>query len=59
MLQSDEGGEYAKFTLFLTNLGIIHCHSCPITSQYNGHVERKHRQVVKVGLTMMALSTIP
>lgn len=58
-IQTDGGGEYAPFTPFLTNLGIFHWLSCPITSEQNGCVERKHRHVVELGLSMMSLASLP
>lgn len=58
-IQTDGGGEYAPFTPFLTNLGIFHRLSCPITSEQNGRVERKHRHVVELGLSTMSLASVP
>ena len=58
-VQTDSGGEYVTFTPFLTNLGILHRLSCPITSQQNGRVEQKHRHVVEVGLSMMSFASMP
>lgn len=39
--------------------GITHRLSCPHTSEQNGLVERRHRQVVEVGLTLLAQAALP
>ncbi|KAG8489820.1 hypothetical protein CXB51_017861 [Gossypium anomalum] len=52
--QSDWGGEYHAFTSLLASQGIIHCITCPHTSEQNGVVERKHRHIVNMGLTLLA-----
>lgn len=52
-LQSDWGGEFRSFTSFLSQHGIVHCVTCPHTSEQNGVVERKHRHIVEVGLTSL------
>ena len=54
IFQSDWGGEFRSFSNFLDKYGIIHRVSCPHTSQQNGIVERKHRHVVELGLTLLA-----
>lgn len=58
-LQSDWGGEFRPFTSLLTELGIVHRLSCPHTSHQNGTVERKHRQVVEMGITLLAHAGMP
>jgi histone deacetylase 1/2 len=58
-LQSDWGGEFRSFTSMLTSLGIIHRLTSPHTSHQNGTVERKHRQIVEMGLTIMSQASIP
>ena len=54
-LQSDNGGEYCStiFKQVLSDNGIFHRLSCPHTSQQNGLVERKHRHIVEMGLTLL------
>ncbi|KAG8500663.1 hypothetical protein CXB51_002624 [Gossypium anomalum] len=52
--QSDWGGEYRAFTSLLASQGIIHRITCPHTSEQNGVVERKHRHIVDMGLTLLA-----
>ncbi|KAL4569482.1 hypothetical protein LXL04_025120 [Taraxacum kok-saghyz] len=44
---------------FFSSLGIIHRVSCPHTSEQNGTVERRHRHVVEIGLTLLAQSNVP
>ncbi|KAG8488706.1 hypothetical protein CXB51_016682 [Gossypium anomalum] len=59
MLQSEGGGEYRALSGKLSRLGIQHRISCPHTSEQNGVAERKHRQVVDMGLTLLAQASIP
>ncbi|KAK2412680.1 putative mitochondrial protein [Trifolium repens] len=58
-LQSDWGGEFRPFTKLLNELGIIHRLTCPHTSHQNGTVERKHRQIVEMGLTLLSHASLP
>lgn len=58
-IQSDSGGEYRVFTKHLTELGIQHRFTCPHTSHQNGSVERKHRYLVDMGLSLLAQSGLP
>jgi histone deacetylase 1/2 len=58
-LQSDWGGEFRPFTSLLQELGIHHRLICPHTSHQNGTVERKHRQIVEMGLTMLSHAGLP
>jgi histone deacetylase 1/2 len=53
-LHSDWGGEFRPFTELLNKLGIQHRLTCPHTSHQNGTVERKHRQIVEMGLTLLS-----
>lgn len=61
VVQSDGGGEFVNrhFKTFFTKTGIIHRLSCPYTPQQNGTVERKHRQIVEMGLCLLAQSHVP
>ncbi|KAG8479763.1 hypothetical protein CXB51_029589 [Gossypium anomalum] len=59
MLQSDWGGEYRSLSKELARLGIKHRVTCPHTSEQNGVVERKHRQIVDMGLTLLAQASLP
>ncbi|WJX96151.1 hypothetical protein P8452_77393 [Trifolium repens] len=58
-LQSDWGGEFRPFTTLLNKLGIQHRLTCPHTSHQNGTVERKHRQIVEMGLTLLSQASLP
>jgi histone deacetylase 1/2 len=58
-LQTDWGGEFRSFTSFLTDHGIIHRLICPHTHHQNGVVERKHRHVVDLGLTLLSQASLP
>lgn len=53
------GGEFRSFEPFLRDVGIEFFHYCPHTSQQNGIVERKHRHIVEMGLSMLAQSSMP
>jgi hypothetical protein len=48
-----------QFKNFLSNYGIFHRLTCPHTSQQNGIVERKHRHILEMGLTLLAQSGLP
>lgn len=61
ILQSDGGGEFGSnaFTNYLQELGIVHQLSCPYTPEKNGLVERRHRIICELGLTMLRHSGMP
>jgi hypothetical protein len=58
-LQTDWGGEFRPFTQHLTSLGITHRLICPHTHHQNGVVERKHRHIVYLGLTLLTQASMP
>ncbi|KAH9646728.1 retrovirus-related pol polyprotein from transposon RE1 [Citrus sinensis] len=58
-VQSDWGGEFRSFVIFLQQEGISFRHSCPHTHHQNGVVERKHRHIVETGLTLLAQAQMP
>lgn len=58
-LRSNEGGEFKALTSFLQTHGIEHRVSCPYTSQQNGIAERKYRQIVNIGLTLLSQASMP
>jgi len=58
-VQSDWGGEFLPFTQFLSQHGIVHRLICPHTHHQNGLVERKHKQIVDMGLTLLAKASLP
>lgn len=53
-LQTDGGGEFQELKLYLFQQRILQRLACPYASAQNGLVERKHRQIVEVGLSMLA-----
>ncbi|KAK0599011.1 hypothetical protein LWI29_001530 [Acer saccharum] len=58
-LQADIGGEYQPFIPYLSNLGVQIRFSCPYTHQQNGILEREHRNIVEMGLTLLAHANLP
>ena len=52
------GREYRKIQPILQELGIIFRHPCPHTHQQQGKVERKHRSIVEIGLTLLAQASM-
>lgn len=56
---SDFVGEFRTFTKLLNEQGITHRLNCPHTSHQNGKVERKHRHIVELGLTLLAYAVMP
>jgi hypothetical protein len=58
-IQMDGGGEFQKLRHLFTSHGIHHQITCPHTHQQNGSVERKHRHIVEMGLTLMAHCSAP
>lgn len=58
-VQSDWGGEFRLFTQYLSSLGITHRLICPHTHHQNGVVERKHRYIVDIGLTLLSQVLLP
>lgn len=59
IFQTDGGAEFKPLKHFFNEKGIIHRYTCPHTSQQNGIVERKHRHVVEMGLTLLAQGSLP
>lgn len=58
-LQTDNGGEFKTFLPYLHAYGIQPRFSCPYTHQQNGVVERKHRYIAEMGLTLLAHAHLP
>jgi hypothetical protein len=52
------GGEYQVLNSFFQCMGISYHVSCPHAHQQNGSAERKHRHIVKIGLTFLAHATM-
>ncbi|RVX11445.1 Retrovirus-related Pol polyprotein from transposon TNT 1-94 [Vitis vinifera] len=61
IFQSDGGGEFQsiKFQNHLSKCGILQQVSCLGTPEQNGIVERKHRHIVEMGLTMLFNAKLP
>ena len=59
MLQSDRGESIEHSLIFLNQNIIIFKHSRPYTYHQNGVVERKHRHIVELGLTLLAQAKLP
>jgi hypothetical protein len=57
--QTYGGGEFIALQKFLSTHGISHRKTCPHTHHQNGSVERKHRQIVDIGLALLAHSHVP
>jgi hypothetical protein len=57
-MQTARGGEYEKLNSF-TKIGISHHVSCLHEHQQNGAAERKHRHIIKVGLSILAHAHMP
>lgn len=58
VLQTDGGGEFKALKAYLRSYGIVHRFFCPHTSKQNELVERKHRQIMKTGLSMLAHASL-
>jgi histone deacetylase 1/2 len=58
-MQTDWGDEYEKLNTFFQKVGITHHLSCPHAHQQNGSTERKHRNIVEVGLSLLAPASMP
>uniref|UniRef100_A0A6N2M8Q2 Integrase catalytic domain-containing protein n=1 Tax=Salix viminalis TaxID=40686 RepID=A0A6N2M8Q2_SALVM len=58
-IQSDWGGEYRRLHKYFQTTGISHRIACPHTHQQVGSIERRYRQIVEVGLSMLAHSKLP
>ena len=52
-------GEFKAFEPYLRREGITLRHSCPYLHKQNDKVERKHRHIVKTGLTLLAQAKMP
>ncbi|KAK4262401.1 hypothetical protein QN277_027966 [Acacia crassicarpa] len=58
-LQCDNGSEFKPFMPIAQDAGIDVRLTCPYTSAQNGRAERKHRHIVKMGLTLLAHAGMP
>ena len=58
-LQSENAREFLCLKQVLDQHGIHHRLICPHTHEQNGVVERKHRHIVDMGLTLLATASLP
>lgn len=58
-IQSDFGGEFRTFTKLLNEQGILHRLTCSHTCHQNGTVERKHKQIVDMCLSLLVHAFMP
>ena len=58
-LQTNNGGEYHAFLPYLRDNSIQPRFTYPYTHQQNGVVERKHRHIAEMGLTLLAYAKMP
>lgn len=61
IFHTDGGGEFVNKRLeyHFQQQGIIHQHSCPHTPEQTGIVERRHRTIRELGMTMIFHSGVP
>lgn len=61
IFERDGGGEFQshEFISHLEQCGIMRQISCPHTPEHNGVIERKHRHIVKTGLTLLFHANLP
>lgn len=58
-VQSDWGGEFRPFSQYLASIGVVHRLICPHTHHQNGVIERKHRHIVDMGLSLLSQASLP
>jgi transposase InsO family protein len=58
-LYSDNGGEYISLKPYLNKHDISHLTTPPHTPQHNGISERRHRQIVETGMTLLTQANLP
>jgi len=56
---SDNGGEFVALKNYFSIHGISHYTTAPHTPQQNGVAERRHRHIVKTGLTLLKDADLP
>ncbi|GMI69275.1 hypothetical protein HRI_000596800 [Hibiscus trionum] len=59
VVQSDCGSEFKPLGQYFLQKGVQFLNTCPYSSEQNGRVERKHRHIVELGLTLLAQSGVP
>ena len=58
-IQTDNAKEFLCFKTFLHEHGIHHRLTCAYTHEQNGAIERKHRHVIDIGLTILVVASLP
>jgi len=58
-IQTDNTKEFLVFRSFLDEHGIQHRLTCPHTHEQNGSIERKHRHITEMGLSLLAGANLP
>lgn len=58
-VQTNGGGEFHPLKKILRTRGIVHRISFPYSHAQNGSIERRHRQITKVGLSLMGHVSVP
>jgi len=58
-IQTDNAKEFVVFNTFLLKHGIQHRFICPHTHEQNGAIERKHRHITDMGLSMLVVASLP
>ena len=59
VIQSDNAKEFICFKPFTQKFGILHRFTCPHTHEQNGSIERKHRHITDMGLTLLVAASLP
>ena len=58
-IQTDNAKEFLVFSKFLATNRIQHILSCLHIHEQNGSIERKHRHITKISLTLLANTSLP
>lgn len=58
-VQSHGVREFHFISTYLPRLGVVHRLTYPYSSKQNGIVERKHRHIVELGLTLLCQASVP
>ena len=58
-IQTDWGGEFRSLPQIFNKSGITHCIAAPHTHEQQGAVERRHRHITKIGLSLLAHASVP
>lgn len=59
VVRSDNGTEFLCLSKYFAENGIVHHTSCVATPQQNGRVERKHRHILNVSISIMFQANFP